>query len=143
MPLQPGNDFTFWAETKMTHPVRNVMSSLWRKHSFKDALCPSGFTGTGERLKPAQDGQDILDVSEISHPGNGKTAVAEAWPAPWSCGLPEEQAGLEEGGLIKSRRAPLSRHLAVFAQRREVDTEVHTEGGRGRERDYRLLQSPN
>lgn len=47
VPLQPGNEIMFWIETGMTHHVRNVMSWLWRKHSFKDALCPIRWLGLG------------------------------------------------------------------------------------------------
>lgn len=54
----------------------------------------------------------------------------KAWPDQQSYGLPEEQRNQKRMGLIKSRRAPRRRQLALFAQWREVDTEVHAVGER-------------
>lgn len=85
----------------MTHRVRNVMSSLWRKRSLRDVLCPRGLPGIGEHPPPGQDGQD--------NPGNVKSAVTGAWPAQGSCGLLGGEQESEERRPQNAQEGPSER----------------------------------
>jgi hypothetical protein len=111
----PSNlEMRLWVESKVTHQARKVWAGWGGSISSKVA----GLGTSHSRRKPTRTDQNRLSVVRKAQPGLIPGAVA-CW----------RNTGIRRRWPCHSQEAPGHKHLAVFAQGREIESQAHPSGG--------------